>query len=304
MYFFNEEEKMYLNKGLIPESREMFIDRDLRGWNWQQPPLKPVYDFTLSVSEIASEYCPSFRDLYLKKVQNEEQETNKYMIRGILLHQTLMEFITECKRQLYSTPLNRIRETEISLTENIMEKILNNDNFTVENEEQIKNEIKSLWEFEKRRVIFRLQEILSRQPYIGIDALLHQAIPVVVEQKLNGSFLGLSPHLSTDAVNFSETIIMDIKFGKERSFHKLNVTGYALAMEAIHSFPINIGCVVYASLKNKRILIDREFFIIDDELRQKFIENRDEKMRIVFEEDDPGTPGECKQYCAFKNKCH
>jgi len=36
--------------------------------------------------------------------------------------------------------------------------------------------------------------------------------------------------------------------------------------------------------------------IIDDELRQWFIEERDEKMRMIYEEIDPGL-GECYNYC-------
>jgi len=303
MYFFNKEERMYLNKGLIPESREMYIDQDLRGWNWQSPPLKPVYDFNLPVSEVASEFCPTFRDVYLKRVLNIEQEVNKYMVRGILLHKTMLDFITECKKTFYNQSVEKCNKTKLELTEGKMNSILDYQDMKIENREEIIEEIKLLWDFEMQRVIYRIQEILSRQPYIGIDALISQAIPVVVEQKLNGSFLGLSSHLSTDAVNFSETIILDIKFGQKRSFHRLNVTGYALTMEAIHSFPVNIGCLVYTSFKNGRIILDRDFFIIDDQLRQQFIENRDEKMRIIFEEDDPGVNENCQQFCSFRKDC-
>jgi len=144
---------------------------------------------------------------------------------------------------------------------------------------------------------------LSRQPYIGMDALLYQVLPVVVEHKLNGSFLGLSPYLSTDALNFSEPMIVDLKFGEKRDFHKLSVTGYALVMEAIYSFPVNLGFVVYPKFKNNRILIERDLFIIDDELRQKFIENRDEKMRMIYQEDDPGKAKDCYKSCPFYENC-
>ena len=49
MYFLNEEERLLLYKGIIPQSRAMYIDESLRGWNWQNPPLEPIYDIRLGV---------------------------------------------------------------------------------------------------------------------------------------------------------------------------------------------------------------------------------------------------------------
>ena len=71
MYFLSENEKLYLHKSLIPESREMYINYELRGWNWNKAPLEPVYDFNLGVADVANSYCPTDRDLYIKKVFNE-----------------------------------------------------------------------------------------------------------------------------------------------------------------------------------------------------------------------------------------
>lgn len=299
MYFLNEEERLYLNKSLIPQSRNMYIDEDLRGWNWQRPPLEPIYELQLGVFEVANHYCRNNRDLYLRKVLNQKYSPNSKMIEGSVLHNTIMHFVTETKKSLYSMDINEIYNFEfLDLNDDIMEKILNDNN-----DEELKEKVKRLWNFEKQKVIFRVQEVLSRQPYIGVDALLYQVLPVVVEHKLNGSFLGLSPYLSTDALNFSEPMIVDIKFGKRREFHKLSVTGYALVMEAIHSFPVNLGFVVYPKFKNNRILLQRDFFIIDDELRQKFIESRDEKMRMIYQEDDPGKSKECYKLCPFYEMC-
>jgi len=299
MYFLNEEERLYLNKSLIPQSREMYIDQDLRGWNWQRPPLEPVYDIKLGVFEVANNYCPTDRDLYLRRVLNIETVPNQQMIEGSILHDTLKLFITETKKELYSTEIDEIGDSDLSdLTPELMKTVIPDNKNNI-----IEEKAKKLWDFEKQRVIFRVQEVLSRQPYIGIDALLYQVLPVVVEHKLNGSFLGLSPYLSTDALNFSEPMVVDIKFGKKRKFHRLSVTGYALVMEAIYSFPVNLGFVVYPKFKNKRILLERDIFIIGDELRQKFIENRDEKMRMIYQEDDPGKADECYSSCPYYEEC-
>src|SRR5690554_2099548 len=299
MYFVNEEERLLLYKGIIPQSRAMYIDESLRGWNWQNPPLEPIYDIRLGVFEVANNYCPNNRDLYLRRVLNISATPNFQMIEGAILHEVITLFITQAKRELYSIDMKDIyQDNFLNLSEENINKLLDyRDNV------ELKEKIRLLWNYEKQKVIFRLQEVLSRQPYIGIDSLIYQVLPVVVEHKLNGTFLGLSPHLSTDAVNFSEPMIVDIKFGQKKDFHKLSVTGYALVMEAIHSFPVNIGFLVYPVFKGNRILVEKEFVLIDDELRQKFIDIRDEKMRMIYQEDDPGIPDNCYQICPFYKEC-
>lgn len=305
MYFLNEEEKLYLHKSLIPESRDMYIDYNLRGWNWNQPPLEPIYDIKLGVAETANNYCSSNRDLYLQKVMRKKFKANDKMLEGSLLHKTMMKFITSAKKELY---VNGIKEVEydnlFDLNSNTINELIGSYYFNNTSEEKLINKVEKIWEFESQRVKFRMQEVLSSQPYIGVDALIHQVIPIVVEQKLNGSFIGLSPYLSTDAINFSEPMIVDTKFGKEKDFHKLSVTGYALVMESLFSFPVNLGCLVYPEFKNGRILIKRDLFIITDELRQKFIEQRDEKMRMIYEDIDPGISNNCYETCPFYKECN
>lgn len=305
MYFLNEEEKLFLHKSLIPESRDMYIDYNLRGWNWNQPPLEPVYDIKLGVAETANNYCSSNRDLYLQKVMKKKFRANDKMLEGSLLHKTIMKFITSAKKELYTNGIKKLEyENLFEMDSNVIDELLGLYYFCNTSEEKLTKKVEKIWEFESQRVKFRIQEVLSSQPYIGVDALIHQVIPIVVEQKLNGSFIGLSPYLSTDAINFSEPMIVDTKFGKEKKFHKLSVTGYALVMESLFSFPVNLGCLVYPEFKNDRILITRDLFIITDELRQKFIEQRDEKMRMIYEDIDPGLANNCYKICPFYDQCN
>lgn len=117
--------------------------------------------------------------------------------------------------------------------------------------------------FENVRVAARIQDMLVRQPYIGDDSLAALAIPVVVEQKLDGSFLGLSANLSADAFTFSEPMVLDLKFGEPKKFHRLATTGYALVMEAIYEYPINLGCIVYKGYYRLRIGEVRLIYAVD-----------------------------------------
>lgn len=61
--------------------------------------------------------------------------------------------------------------------------------------------------------------------------------------------------------------------------------------------------MIYVSFKGDRISIERDFHIIDDELRQQFVNERDEKSRLVEEAEDPGLPAVCYQWCSYLPMC-
>jgi CRISPR-associated protein Csa1 len=301
MYFLNEEEKRLLLRSLLPRSRESEIHRDLRGWNWHQPPLSPIYEVKLGVYEIAGKYCPTGRDVYLRRVEGRRVGPNVPMIEGSTLHQALTSIILAAKRTIYNEGaaclecLASLQEPDLALVED--------QPLPPEEREALQKKVSLLWEFEYHRIMARVQEILAKQPQVGPDSLVALALPLTVEQKLDGAFLGLSSHLSADASLFSEPMMLDVKFGRKEGFHRLTTTGYALVMESIYEFPINVGCVVYATFRDDRLLIDRDFHLIDDELRQWFIDERDERMRMIEEEIDPGRAEECYGGCPFSDAC-
>lgn len=302
MYFLSEEEKRLVLRKLFPQARERQVHPDLRGWNWAQPPLAPVYEARLGVFEIAGQYCPTGRDVYLRHVKGIRPLPNLPMIEGSVLHSLISAMILAAKQVIY----NHGAECLVGLKALTRPAELEDEMTGLDDKERkaLKAKLDILWDFEYHRIIARVQEVLTRQPYIGADALAMLALPVVVEQKLDGRFLGLSAHLSADAFVFSEPMMLDIKFGERRDFHRLATTGYALVMESLYEFPINVGCVVYPTFKGGRLVIERDFHLIDDELRQWFIEARDERMRLVEEEIDPGRATECYALCPYRAYCH
>jgi CRISPR-associated protein Csa1 len=98
-------------------------------------------------------------------------------------------------------------------------------------------------------------------------------------------------------------MVLDLRFDKPRDFHRLTTTGYALVMEALYEFPVNLGCVVYGEFGGDRLIVKKDIHIISDELRQWFIKTRDEKARLVAEEMDPGT-GDCYEGCPYWHVCY
>lgn len=295
MYFLSDEERRYVLRKLLPEARQQGVAEELRGWNWNQAPLAPPYRATLGVFEIAGQYCANGRDVYVRHVLNQRGELTPAMLEGRVMHDVVARIILESKRVIY-----REGHASVGLLDAMTFPSAGWAELSALPEVKIKAE--SLWQFERRRIVTRVEEVLTRQPHIGVDALATLALPVVVEQKLNGTFLGLSSHLAADAVGWAEPLMVDLKFGEAREFHRLATTGYALVMESLYEYPISLGCIVYPCFRDGRWTVERDFHIINDELRQWFIESRDERMRLVEEEIDPGT-ATCQARCAFWKIC-
>ncbi|MEW6233451.1 MAG: type I-A CRISPR-associated protein Cas4/Csa1 [Chloroflexota bacterium] len=302
MYFLSEEEKRLVLRRLLPQARETNVAPELRGWNWHQPPLSPVYETKLGIFEIAGKYCPSARDVYLRRVQGLKARPNRLMVEGGLLHRVVADMVIAVKRAIYLEGVDCLGTLEGLGPPDVDESELGG--LSGEQTADLMAKVKIIWQFERHRIIARVQEALARQPAIGPDALVALALPVTVEQKLDGSFLGLSSHLSADAFAFAEPMIVDIKFGPRQPFHRLSTTGYALVMESIYEYPISLGCVVYPQFKDGHLVMDRDFHNIDDELRQWFIDERDDRMRMVEEELDPGLAQECYEECPYWQACH
>jgi len=241
--------------------------------------------------------------VYLRRILRVEGRPNRAMLEGLVLHRVVAGLILEAKRALYQEGAEGcLRALEaLSCPDG---RVLGELAGHLEEIEGLRNKVETLWQFEYHRVVSRVQEVLARQPHIGVDSLVALALPITVEQKLDGRFLGLSAHLSADAFAFSEPMIMDIKFGERQDFHRLTTTGYGLVMESIYEYPINVGCVVYVRFQGERVLIERDFHRIDDELRSWFIESRDERMRMVEEGIDPGRMEECYEQCPYWEGCH
>lgn len=302
MYFLSEEERRFVLRKLIPEARREPVHDELRGWSWHQPPLAPIYEAPLGLWEIASQYCGSGRDLFWRRVEGRQAPPNTAMVVGGLLHGVVTDMILAAKRAIYAHGRDCIEALEQRLeTPALPEDEIGR--LTEDVQGTVREQAKVLAAFERRRIAGRAEDILARQPHIGPDALAAWALPVVVEQRLDGRFLGLSAHLSADAFAFGEPMIADLKFGDRRPFHRLTTTGYALVLESLTEMPIDIGCIVYPTFVAGQLRLERDFHRIDDELRQWFVEARDERMRIVEEGIDPGKPAECASDCPYASFC-
>jgi len=315
VYFLSSEEKRYIFRGLLSRSRSLGVSGDWRGWSWDHPPLlSPYDDVFLTLSEVASKYCVTGRDVYLKRVERIKYVPNKRMVRGSVLHAVVEEVITFAKKFLYSngvvsgsvisSELSAIALDEVRKIFSRFSQLISSAQYTEKEKETLFSRSVNLWLYEVNQISAAVDAVLARHPHVSLDSLVNLAIPIVVEQRLDGRFLGLSGDLSADALSFAP-VILDLKTGKFRDFQRLTTTGYALVLEALYEVPIDVGVLVNVNFNEKNYpIITRRPHLISESLRMEFIEERDRKMEIVAEGSDPGISSSCPLDCPFYSICH
>jgi CRISPR-associated protein Csa1 len=314
MYLLPDEVKRRLLRRYRKRSRELVVDERFRGWAWELSPIDPPYDFLLPLSEIASRYCNSMRDIYLRHVEKKRKPRTGNMIEGALYHSVIASCVEHAKRTMYGNGLTDGNQIGVHLTQIrdiVVSNLLSNagtpevpNRGGVWNPQNVRKKLEWLWSYEVNQIVASIDRIRLAQPYIGLDALVNSALPIVVEQKLDGRNLGLSGHLSADAYG-SEGVVLDIKTGERRHFHRLSTTGYAMVIESIHEYPVDVGCIVYCWLRNGLPPpVEYDVHTIDEPLRQEFLELRDEAMKLIYDEQDPGLPNKCYKDCPYWDECH
>ncbi len=300
VYFATAEEQRFVQRGLLPGVRRQRTVEELRGWNWHQPPLKPIYGGEpLGMHEVSGKYCPTGRDVFLRRVQAVHAPANRGMRDGRVLHAEIARLFVAAKRLVYLHGANCVPHLA-----RLAETMDGRDEPAAPDDSlEVAAKVEALRNFEIRRIAERVEGVLAAQPHAEPDALAILAMPVHVEIKLDGRYLGMSGHLAADALAFPEMTVLDLKFGPREPFHRLTTTGYALVLESLYEVPVDVGCVVYVRFVNGRVVVERDYHVIGDELRQTFVEERDDKMRSVSEELDPGLPDRCPGTCPYLPTC-
>jgi len=294
LYFLSDIEHKHLLYQLLPTAREVGVSKELRGWNWHQPPLKPYFDnVKLPMYEVSSKYCPTNRDVYLRHIEKMYPAPTARMALGKLFHGVVSDSLQAfLQRQdvSFESWWQKIRWQEIpEKPENVMEPC------------------RKVWEFMRKMCEARLAEGSSRQTHASELDLMASAVPFLIEHRISGELLGLSDVLSVDCYDYLRAIMFDLKVASAKEeWYRLYALGYALVFESVHEVPVDICCTVYLQVDNGKIGVQKDLFFANDELRQWWIEERDKKLEIVAERKDPGKPerSQCKEYCQYYNACY
>ncbi|MGQ9782287.1 MAG: type I-A CRISPR-associated protein Cas4/Csa1, partial [Nitrososphaeria archaeon] len=261
-------------KLLRQEIGERAIVDELRGWNYDKPPLQPLSrSIKFGVSELAGRYCETLRDIYLKRILGLKPPPNVKMIRGTALHLTIKDTISDVKKFIYNNPaatgtelitnlLSKAERTgwaaasKAELTINILEQ---------RDKDQLARECSSLYSFLVIQAAAKLDYTLSKYPHAEQDSIVSVAVPPVTERKVDGGLVGLASELSVD-MYAPYNAVVDFKTGEVRHFHPLTAAGYALALESEENIPIDFGFVIYLKFEKKVPSFNIRYFVVGDEL--------------------------------------
>ena len=286
------------------------VSDELRGWNWSSdilsPPMENIY---FGVSELANRYCPNYRDIYLRRVVRTSPPISFKTVRGWLYHALSSRCASLIKSTLYSTGLIRgielIRNLEDSW-EKVVNSLIKEYNvrkyLDVKDIKLLKKNLHILYDYFIVQAGSRLDAILSEIEYAKDESIINKVIPQFSEKLIDGRLIGLSKELRIDIL-LDNRIIIDIKTGDIRDFHKYALAGYALAIESDLEIPIDYGLITYLSIKGGYVKVVNKMYFIGDELRREFIEIRDEAFNIISSGQDPGMPVTCPEYCIYYPIC-
>ena len=307
MIFVPGEELEKLRREVHTRLREG-VSEELRGWNWDSPPVAPYSRSVLfGVSALAGRYCETYRDIYLRYVLKRKVPRTEKLVRGLLFHRLIYKMISAARNIVLSSWPFKIEELETALgstrplvdesarevAESLGTKPSPND---VERAEALRR-------FMVRQILCEIERARMRHPWPNAETVLAEALPSVAERRIDGSRLGLSRSLSVDLLEGN--LILEVKTGDIRPFHKYAIAGYALALEAAAGVPHDAGIIIYVGfLENGDPVLRHRSVLVDDALRREFLAIRDEAIEIVENGVDPGMPAHCPDYCPWRPVCH
>jgi CRISPR-associated protein Csa1 len=257
------------------------VDPELRGWSWDRLPLKPRAYLNLGVSEIASKYCETRRDIWLRRKTGARAEPTEPILTGRLIHDAISLALKETAKLL-------INNTEPYTAYQILSEKWRKLSPPKGYEKTVEKTYKAT-----------LITILGEAMY---EKLVNETPQPVAysEYRVDGTPLGLSQNLSVDVI--SDSVIIDFKTGAPRDFHKLSVTGYALALEAAYETPRDYGLLIYVNNPEDPRITYKPVYI-SNTLRRLFIEERDNIIDMLLEDAEPPRDLNCQPTCPLHGAC-
>ncbi len=260
------------------------IDESLRGWNWDRPPVKPRAYLGLTINEVAS-YCPTRRDVWLRRITKVVPEVNEALKLGSLIHDVIHTTIEYFRKYVSSSVdiLNAYND--------VVSEVLKNSTIPEQFSGWVINLIK-----------YVVIQLLAEVSWSSVGDGINPWLPWISEVRVDGSLLGLSKNLRIDAITGSN-VVVDFKIAKPSENHRIAITAYAMALEANLEVPIDYGLIIYINGLNNTPKVSVESIYISSDLRKDFIDARDELIDMVISEREPPKATSCSPTCPFRNSC-
>lgn len=306
----------------------------LRGYKLDDPVVIPS-DFlmpkvdgkfrTLSVERVASKYCPVRRDLYLDKVRKVKTKRTWGQIAGKLIESFCIELLdsyTRLYRMNHHPSYNDLRTYAENYTKQFVESHKNKfdelEKLATDNEP----------ENDPSHLLTALQYTAQHElSMLGVDWLVRRSnksrtLPLLrqVPLKYKSNDLEIAPNerigvgsLATpDFIITRPLVVGEVKTGLDlKRFHLLACTGYALAYESQYGLgcEVDYGAIYFFGTHNSTFSpAQNHIFLIDDRLRQEFLNARNEAYGVI-QSPEPPVPligyeeKEHCTHCKYRQEC-
>ncbi|NON61646.1 type I-A CRISPR-associated protein Cas4/Csa1 [Acidianus sp. RZ1] len=278
------------------------ISEELRGWKWSDPPVLPPSSSFIGVSDITGGLCPNGRIIYLRYVEGVREPSSPELGRGSIIHSAYSKGIENVKKLILNgeTRGDRIRTAMADDLPILLKEISRFSN--VPNYQEV---AKLIWNHVSDVYSVEVDKVRGKSPFLSRDSLVSLVVPFYVEFPIDGSLLGLSSNLRADAFIPQIPIIAEMKTRKPKEVYSLTLAGYALAYESVYEVPIDFGLLCYVRVDEQSSIVQPkcDFKVINDRLRQDFLEERDRRLEIKERGVDPGLPKYCEADCPFLTTC-
>lgn len=274
------------------------ISEELRGWNWNSPPLLPAYSAQINVSDLSFS-CGTGRLAYLRYRMNLREYGDERLSFGSFIHKVISMATTAAKSLLYnSTPQNGAEYYEKMLKR--MENILRISDFP----DNYVNAFKALWNRAALTYSSSLDKVLELSKYLSTDGLVCRVVPWICEFPLDGRLLGLSRAVRIDAL-VPPALIIEFKTRRPDRGAEISLAAYALIFECLYRVPVNHAVILYIEFRSdsRSFKTYEKVIRIDDSLRLEFVEKRDLYASKAFIDIDPGLPASCDNSCPYLRVC-
>ncbi len=296
----------------------------LRGYSTEPPVVLPA-DFCmtnvdeegrfhgLSVEKIGGRHCPTRRGLYLEKKRRVKGSKGWGRVAGPLIEEYcigLLEHFNKLAQEPSGLDYQKIQ----TLAEKYSEIFRRTHAKSI----QKLQDKASCPEEEPERLFFLLKQTAKYElTMLGVDYAfsqngngafipLMQGIPIIFDKaktRINpGANLGLSETTTPDFIILEPAIVMgDVKTDIHlQPFHLHTITGYALAYESQHKKDVNFGVVYFFETHATQMSFAQSYlFVIDDFLRRKFLDARNEAYKILQKSSPPQLADDYEKNCKY-----
>jgi CRISPR-associated protein Csa1 len=286
------------------------VSEELRGWHYSEYPLRPPSSSKVSVGDLSLEFCSTGRLFYLRYVERKKEGKATTLIRGKFIHSIFSSAITVAKRVILNEDAKDSSSFSATFQEEgkkVKQSLFNEYSLLAEEEgsEKLERIFDKIWSMASSTYSYQLDKTATRSPYLSLDGIASNVVPVLTEFPLDGTYLGFQKSVRVDAF-LLPSLIVELKTREVRPEHKIGLAAYAMTFESLFYVPVD-----YVLLLNLRINKDatdlkvyEELVAISDSLRTATIEKRDNALKIVDDAVDPGKPEVCSKDCPFYEVCN